>query len=401
MKRQNQEHTQITPSKEVAAGSAGRSEVSAELQTKGAGKSPRRAGRRRFLAGMGGVSLTTMAGGMSTSLALTGGAEAANVPSDLDMKGISGLERAELAYQTRVQAALQQRSKAIVEQITNGDETRYSTRIGSFTKGLPHNSLGEVDPGAYDQLLKSIRSGDPAEFDRIPMGGTALLKNPQAGLAYQLAGQDPGNCDMPPPPAFSSAEIASEIAENYWMALTRDVNFLDFDTNPLANAAALDLSRFSNFRGPRYIAPALRAPVIRVSDGNGEVVEIDPSNQFSWQTNPVLLQQPPRNTATFPVVPSVLFRGLTPGTWWVPTFHSLCGWTYRTGRRRSSSGTGCQFRVTTTSQTMTTGSSRRTRAGTSTCRTGTTRRGATFAMAGISVSGPTSMFCSRAISPRC
>jgi len=254
-----------------------------------------------------------MAGGVSAGALLTEVAEAAAPLSDESIRGVSGLARAEQAYQTRMMAALQQRSKAIVEQVTNGDETRYSNRIANFSKGLPHNSLGEVDPVAYEQLLKSIRTGDPIEFDQIPMGGTALLKNPQAGLAYQLAGQDPGNCDMPPPPTFSSAEVAAEIGENYWMALTRDVNFLDYDTNPLTNAAASDMSRFSSFRGPRYIAPALRAPVIRVSDGNGEVVEIDPSNQFSWQTNPVLLQQPVRATSSFPITPGVLFRGLTPG----------------------------------------------------------------------------------------
>lgn len=275
-------------------------------------QSCRKQGRRRFLAGMGGISMATVVSGATAGTLLADEAVAAPL-SDESVRGVSGLERAEQAYRTRMRAALHQRSKAIVEQRTNGDETRYTSRIGNFSKGLPHNSLGEVDQTAYDQLLRSLNSGDPAEFDRIPMGGTALLKNPQAGLAYQLAGLDPGNGEMVPPPAFSSAEVAAEIGENYWMALARDINFLDYDTHPITNAAALDLSHFSNFRGPRYIAPALRAPIIRVSDINGEVVEIDPSNQFSWQTNPVLVQQPQRQTSAFPVTPGVLFRGLTPG----------------------------------------------------------------------------------------
>jgi len=54
-----------------------------------------------------------------------------------------------------------------------------------------------------------------------------------------------------PAPAFSSAEEAGEIAENYWMALTRDVHFSDYATHPLALAAANDLSRLSDFRGPK------------------------------------------------------------------------------------------------------------------------------------------------------
>ena len=35
------------------------------------------------------------------------------------------------------------------------------------------------------------------------------------------------------------------------MALLRDVNFADYETSPLALAAALDLSRLSDFRGPK------------------------------------------------------------------------------------------------------------------------------------------------------
>ena len=33
--------------------------------------------------------------------------------------------------------------------------------------------------------------------------------------------------------------------------LTRDVNYLDYGANPLTQAAAADLSRFSDFRGPK------------------------------------------------------------------------------------------------------------------------------------------------------
>src|SRR5262245_50149040 len=36
------------------------------------------------------------------------------------------------------------------------------------------------------------------------------------------------------------------------MALTRDVFFLDYEEHPLTIAAAEDLSKFSDFRGPRF-----------------------------------------------------------------------------------------------------------------------------------------------------
>jgi len=73
------------------------------------------------------------------------------------------------------------------------------------------------------------------------------------------------------------------------------------------------LTRFTDFRGPRYIAPALRSPIVRVSDENGQEIEIDPSNQFAWQTNPNVGTSPVRRKTEFAVTPSVLFRGLTPG----------------------------------------------------------------------------------------
>src|SRR4051812_39629414 len=40
----------------------------------------------------------------------------------------------------------------------NGDEARFANKIGSFTKSLKHNSRGEVDPDAYEALLKALRS---------------------------------------------------------------------------------------------------------------------------------------------------------------------------------------------------------------------------------------------------
>ena len=128
-------------------------------------------GRRQFLAGVGGASLATLAAGVTTSTILTESAEAAPVISDESIRGVSGIERAECAYRTRMMAALNQRSKPIAEHLTNGDEGRYANRIGNFSKGLPHNSLGEVDPVAYNQLLKSIKSVIRTISIRSPWGG--------------------------------------------------------------------------------------------------------------------------------------------------------------------------------------------------------------------------------------
>lgn len=55
---------------------------------------------------------------------------------------------------------------------------------------------------------------------------------------------------MRPAPAFRSAEEAGEAVELYWQALARHVPFTEYDTHPITNSAAADLSRLSDFRGP-------------------------------------------------------------------------------------------------------------------------------------------------------
>lgn len=133
----------------------------------------------------------------------------------------------------------------------NGDEDAYPTRIASFSKGLPHDSLRQVDPKAYDLLLRALRTGRAADFERIPIGSRVKLANPQAALSFNLIGPDPCLGALPPAPRFESAEQAAEMVELYWHALLRDVAFAEYDSHPLVREAAEELSRLSAFRGPK------------------------------------------------------------------------------------------------------------------------------------------------------
>ena len=134
----------------------------------------------------------------------------------------------------------------------NNDEELYPNKIGSYSKGLPHNNDGTVNISAYATLVQAINSGRPADFDAIPLGGSRGLTNPQAGLAFDLEGPDAHALVQPPAPAFASREQAGEISENYWMALLRDVPYAQYPGNPIANAAAADLSLYGNdFKGPK------------------------------------------------------------------------------------------------------------------------------------------------------
>jgi hypothetical protein len=54
--------------------------------------------------------------------------------------------------------------------------------------------------------------------------------NPTAGAAFDMEGPDAGSLAIPPAPQLTSAELAAEMAELYWMALLRDRKFSESRT---------------------------------------------------------------------------------------------------------------------------------------------------------------------------
>jgi len=196
----------------------------------------------------------------------------------------SAWKRRQEAFQIREEAALFQRDLPLPGHPCNGDEDLYPNKIANFPKALPHNQLGEVDLFAYKGLIRALSTGDPDEFETIPLGGVVKLANPQAAYAFDMVGPDSHHLSMIPAPAFSSAEIASEIAELYWQALTRDVPFTDYDTDPLTLAAASDLSGFSDFRGPKVNGMVTTGTLFR---GNTPGELVGPYiSQFLWKEIP-------------------------------------------------------------------------------------------------------------------
>ncbi len=164
---------------------------------------------------------------------------------------LNGQKRSEKAFRIRHKAACSQMELPLTEHPCNGDEQLYPTKIASFSKGLPHNSLGEVDLQAYNQLIKALKTGNKDHLESIPLGGDVKIANPQAAYVFDLAGTDCHNLDIAVPPSFKSAWAAGEMAELYWQALTRDVSFHEYRTNPLTIEAASELSSFTDFRGPK------------------------------------------------------------------------------------------------------------------------------------------------------
>lgn len=247
--------------------------------------------RRGFMRRVGGTTSAAIATGALGTGGLTG---CGLLPAPLidDSPGpISADARAMQAYRIRVQAARSHLLAPRQAHRGNGDEDRYAGRIASYTKGLPHDERGEVDGGAYAAFVDALDSGDPADFENIPMGSPQAgrlaiqkLVNPQAGLAFDLEGADGQYPTLPPAPTFDSAEEAGEIVECYWMALLRDVPFSNYLFHPLAQRAAEELSGLSDFRGPKAGGRVTPETLFRGStagDLNGPFI-----SQFLWRPAP-------------------------------------------------------------------------------------------------------------------
>jgi hypothetical protein len=189
--------------------------------------------RRRFL------GAATLAAGATLIESATAAAQ--------DISPLTPAQRQARCLQVRQQAATYQFNQPQPAHPNNADDAIYVQKLASYSKGLPHNALGEVDTAAYQKYMNAVSTGNPGDFEAIPLGGTVKLVNPQAAFAYELEGADSHQLSVTPPPAFNTAEAAGDLLEVYWRALTRDVPFSQYATDPTTNAALNDLRRFPNF----------------------------------------------------------------------------------------------------------------------------------------------------------
>lgn len=170
------------------------------------------------------------------------------------------------AREVREEATNLAARRSLPRHLNNGEEADYRnpqnrlSYIANYSKALPHNRFGEVDQAAYRALLRAMYSGDPDHFEAIPLGrfNGLDLTNPQAGLAFDLEGPDAQAVTIPPAPRIDGLEAAGEMGELYWMALLRDVAFVDYGTGANTDAgpnntaaAAASLNAFRVFQGPR------------------------------------------------------------------------------------------------------------------------------------------------------
>ena len=206
------------------------------------------------------------------------------------LRAVSG--RAKRALDRRMAAARFELEREFAAQAHNGDQTRHDPAWVCYSKGLVHLPNGEAAPEAARHLWRAVDSGDPRAFENIPIGGYIKLANPQAAFAYDLLGPDPQQIAIPPAPAFSSAEQTAEMLEMYWHALTRDVPFAAYGTDPLIRRAAEELNAAGGYAGPRDGKSVTPANLFRGITHGGLIGPY--VSQFLWRDlpwTPIRVQQ--------------------------------------------------------------------------------------------------------------
>jgi hypothetical protein len=268
-----------------------------DAETHGSGLS-----RRSFLhrAGVSAAAIAAVSTATSPLSVLAAEDEAGATALD---KALPPKKRAKLCYKVRVDAAKLDRSRPLPTNVATGDEAAVSNFASCYSKALPHDDLGEVDAAAYAALLTAVDTGDPVDFAAIPIGGTVKLENPQAGLSFDLQGTDSHHTRLATPPAFSSAEAAAEMVEDYWFALTRDVQFESYASDPTIAAAADDLSAMTGYKARRVGGRVTPETIFR-GDADGEYVGPYIS-QFLFRDTPYGAQLIPGRIRT--VLPDVDF----------------------------------------------------------------------------------------------
>src|SRR5271156_6974329 len=226
----------------------------------------------------------------------------------------SGPRRANESLELRTKIALQERAVPIPNHLANGDLQRYPDQANTYTKCLPHDAFGRVDLNSFATLLNALGSGEPADFEKIIMGGTRTLNGPQGGFAFDLEGTDGyqfGAPLVPPAPTLASDLNAAELLEHYWASLLRDVPFTQYDSNPIASAAAAEMSGLSVYQGPRnsanQVTPDLLFRGIFPGESLGPYV-----SQF--YVTPTSLGQQPISQQTITYLPNIDFLADF-GTW--------------------------------------------------------------------------------------
>src|SRR5829696_7581275 len=237
--------------------------------------------RRQVLLGGAGISLGAALGAPGLAPIAPAAAQAPGITPPVRPID-SAMQRR--ALEIRQACARQASEVPIAPHPVNDDEARYPTRIGTDTRALPHNARGEVEQAAWQAMFDACQSGDPANFEKIPLGGTRRLGNPVGPLAVSLAGVTPTQIAIPAAPALASAERAAD---------------------PGVLAAAAELSRLPGYRGAKAEGRVTPGTLFR-----GGVLYFDP-------VDPKGRAVTPPGVLDGPMVSQFLLRDVPFGAQWI------------------------------------------------------------------------------------
>jgi len=214
-------------------------------------ETPKSPTRRKFLGQVGVAAIA--AGAITTAPRGALGEARSGAVGTMIPEGVLN-KRMTAAHNLRVRAAKEDFKAGPAVNITNGDLTRYADKVGIYTKGLPHDQFGRVDPSAYATFQTALSTGKASDFKKIVMGGTRTLNGPEAGLAFDLEAADNiqfGQPEVPPAPTLAGDVTGTEMLEHYWGSLLRDIPFSEYSSNELAGQAADEFSGMQSYLGPR------------------------------------------------------------------------------------------------------------------------------------------------------
>lgn len=102
--------------------------------------------------------------------------------------------------------------------------------MGAYRKGLPHDRNGIVSSKQFQRLVLALQEHDEDRLATVKV--TAPLNNASTGWSHTLIGAPLSSFEYHTLPSFRSDTMAPYMAELYAMALTRDVPFRAYATDP-------------------------------------------------------------------------------------------------------------------------------------------------------------------------
>ena len=164
--------------------------------------------------------------------------------------------------------------RPIPQHVNNCEEQDYPY-VFNYSKALRHDALGNPDPASYQSLLVALQQKTHSTFEAVQDGpGPKRLTNPQGGLQFQLESFDPQAVTMPPAPRNDRARGAAEMGELYWMALARDVPFIDYAAQAATPGSVIQRAtqslsspwfggEFTEFAGPKVFGRVTAGTLFR------------------------------------------------------------------------------------------------------------------------------------------